>query len=218
MANQKNIPTVLVIFGATGDLMTKKITPALYNLFLKGKLPKLFRIVGVARRPLSRDEFRTHITRILEKNETFKIQKRLTEEFLNYFYYHQGTFDKEKDYASLAKELGRVDDEWKVCSNKLFYLSVPPHYYEVIFRHLASSGLTIPCGPDEGWTRVLVEILPRNNEVEPKDKRACLSKPSIRHQLYPALLLNSHNPFLYQRFLDDSKNNLRILQLVFFEF
>src|SRR3989344_3394388 len=146
MANQKNIPTVLVIFGATGDLMTKKITPALYNLFLKGKLPKLFR-----------DEFRTHITRILEKNETFKIQKRLTEEFLNYFYYHQGTFDKEKDYASLAKELGRVDDEWKVCSNKLFYLSVPPHYYEVIFRHLASSGLTIPCGPDEGWTRVLVE-------------------------------------------------------------
>src|SRR3990167_9756861 len=157
MANQKNIPTVLVIFGATGDLMTKKITPALYNLFLKGKLPKLFRIVGVARRPLSRDEFRTHITRILEKNETFKIQKRLTEEFLNYFYYHQGTFDKEKDYASLAKELGRVDDEWKVCSNKLFYLSVPPHYYEVIFRHLASSGLTIPCGPDEGWTRVLVE-------------------------------------------------------------
>ena len=157
MVSPKNIPTVLVIFGATGDLMTKKITPALYNLFLKGKLPKLFRIVGVARRPLSREEFQKHITRILEKNETFSIQKRLTEEFLNYFYYHQGTFDQEKDYTTLAKELGRVDDEWKVCSNKLFYLSVPPQYYETIFRNLASSGLTIPCGPDEGWTRVLVE-------------------------------------------------------------
>ncbi len=157
MVSPKNIPTVVVIFGATGDLMTKKITPALYNLFLKGKLPKLFRIVGVARRPLSREEFQKHITKILEKNETFTIQKKLTEEFLNYFHYHQGTFESEKDYLSLAKDLGRVDDEWKVCSNKLFYLSVPPEYYEKIFRHLASSGLTLPCGPDEGWTRVLVE-------------------------------------------------------------
>lgn len=157
MVDQKNIPTVLVIFGATGDLMTKKITPALFNLFLKGKLPKLFRVVGVARRPLSRENFQLHITKILENNETFKVQKRLTEEFLSFFYYHQGAFNKEKDYKRLAEDLGRVDEEWKVCSNKLFYLAVPPESYEIIFRNLASSGLTIPCGPDEGWTRVLVE-------------------------------------------------------------
>jgi glucose-6-phosphate 1-dehydrogenase len=48
-----NIPTALVVFGATGDLMTKKITPALYNLFTKNKLPKLFRVIGYARRPLT---------------------------------------------------------------------------------------------------------------------------------------------------------------------
>jgi len=36
-----NIPTALVVFGATGDLMTKKITPALYNLFTKNKQPAI---------------------------------------------------------------------------------------------------------------------------------------------------------------------------------
>jgi len=50
-----------------------------------------------------------------------------------------------------------VDGEWKVCSNKLFYLAVPPQNYESIFTHLKSSGLTLPCSPEEGWTRVIVE-------------------------------------------------------------
>ncbi len=44
-----------------------------------------------------------------------------------------------------------------MCSNKVFYLAVPPSDYELIFRQLAASGLTIECSDDTGWTRVLVE-------------------------------------------------------------
>lgn len=152
-----NIPTVLVIFGATGDLMTKKITPALFNLLKKGKLPKMFRVIGVARRNLSREQFHEHITQILKTSDEWNGSKKDAERFLNFFYYHQGTFESRADYDSLARELGHIDGEWKVCSNKLFYLAVPPQFYETIFTHLAGSGLTIPCGPEEGWTRVLVE-------------------------------------------------------------
>lgn len=152
-----NVPTVLVIFGATGDLMTKKITPALFNLHQKGKLPTLFRVIGVGRRNLSCEEFHTHITKILKESDEWSDNKKEAEKFLNLFYYHRGRFEDPQDYHSLAVELGRVDGEWKVCSNKLFYLAVPPQFYEMIFKHLAGSGLTIPCGPDEGWTRVLVE-------------------------------------------------------------
>lgn len=152
-----NIPTVLVIFGATGDLMTKKITPALFNLHQKGKLPKMFRVIGVARRNLSREQFHGHIIKILKESDEWTGNKKEAERFLNFFYYHPGRFEERADYDSLAVELGRVDGEWKVCSNKLFYLAVPPQFYEMIFKHLAGSGLTIPCGPEEGWTRVLVE-------------------------------------------------------------
>lgn len=179
-----NIPTVLVIFGATGDLMTKKITPALFNLFQKGKLPKLFRIIGVARRNISREEFHTHITQILKKSDEWNGNKKEAERFLNFFYYHQGKFETRKDYDTLAHELGRVDGEWKVCSNKLFYLAVPPQFYETIFKHLAGSGLTIPCGPEEGWTRVLVEKPFGSDEDTAEKLDLLLAKLFKEEQIY----------------------------------
>ena len=53
--------------------------------------------------------------------------------------------------------MGAIQEEWGVCSNKVFYLAVPPSDYELIFRQLSASGLTIECSDDTGWTRVLVE-------------------------------------------------------------
>lgn len=153
----KNIPTVLIIYGATGDLMSRKIAPALFNLYKKDKLPKLFRVVAVARRDLTQEDFHQYITDILIKKLDLEKDDAQLKEFLKYILYHQGEFKEENTYLSLARLLGRTDDEWKVCSNKLFYLAVPPDLYEMMFNHLYSSGLTIPCGPDEGWTRVLVE-------------------------------------------------------------
>lgn len=152
-----NIPTALVVFGATGDLMTKKITPALFNLFTKNKLPKLFRVIGYARRPMTDEQFRLHVSRIILTNKHIKKNKSDLNDFLKRFFYNQGKFESLIDYKSLAKDLGRVDEEWKVCSNKLFYTAVPPEHYQTIFQNLHDSGLTIPCGPEEGWTRVLVE-------------------------------------------------------------
>src|SRR6201998_1446979 len=49
-------PTIIVIFGASGDLTKRKLLPALFHLEQNGLLPKEFAIVGVARRPLG-DEF-----------------------------------------------------------------------------------------------------------------------------------------------------------------
>src|SRR5438105_395731 len=121
-----NIPTALVIFGATGDLMTKKITPALYNLFTKKKLPKMFRLIGYARRPLTDEQFRDHVSQILRTNKLVKKNNLELKAFLSCFFYKQGRFEALKDYKNLAHDLGRVDDEWKVCSNKLFYTAVPP--------------------------------------------------------------------------------------------
>jgi hypothetical protein len=49
-------PTILVIFGASGDLTKRKLLPALFHLEQNNLLPEEFAIVGVARRPLG-DEF-----------------------------------------------------------------------------------------------------------------------------------------------------------------
>lgn len=153
----KNIPTVFIIYGATGDLMGKKIVPALFHLYKKGKFPHLFKIIGVSRREWSEEEFVNYIHELLIHHSQEKMTNEQIQKFLTYFLYHQGDFQDMSSYKTLAERMGIIDGQWNVCSNKLFYLAVPPHYYKNIFEHLSHSGLTIPCGPEEGWTRVIVE-------------------------------------------------------------
>lgn len=137
--------------------MGKKIVPALFHLYKKGKFPKLFRIIGFSRRKITEAEFIHFVRDILTKHSKNSIAREDLDKFLAYFLYQQGDFEDIASYKTLASRMGIIDGEWNVCSNKLFYLAVPPHYYKGIFEHLSSSGLTIPCGPDEGWTRVIVE-------------------------------------------------------------
>jgi glucose-6-phosphate 1-dehydrogenase len=147
----ENFPTILIIFGATGDLMERKLLPAIFNLHQTGFLPKLFQVVGFAKENFTEDEYRDWLRKNLPK------KNKKSETFLNKFFYQAGFFEEYQNYLTLGKRLGLVDREWRVCANKLFYLAVPPNYYEIIFKNLAKSGLTKPCGPKEGWTRVLVE-------------------------------------------------------------
>ncbi len=146
--------SIFVIFGATGDLMTKKLVPALYELYRKKMLPPLFQIVGFSRREITPAEFQKQIEGIITSGAKDVSHAAA---FAKLFTYTQGVFDSKEAYQSLAEYLGRKDGEWRLCSNKLFYLAVPPEHYGTIFENLKGSGLTIPCSPEEGWTRVIVE-------------------------------------------------------------
>ena len=53
---------IMVIFGASGDLTKRKLIPALFNLAKEDYLPQDFALVGVARTPMSSEEFRAKIT------------------------------------------------------------------------------------------------------------------------------------------------------------
>lgn len=150
-----NIPTVLAVFGATGDLMTKKIIPALFHLFQKNKLPRFFKVVGFSNEELSDESFRDFVFKILSLHKDISI--KTCKDFCELFSFERGLFQNKAGYRDLVKSLKEIDDNWGVCSNKLFYLAVPPQFYEIIFQNLAASGLTKPCSKEEGWSRVLVE-------------------------------------------------------------
>ena len=100
----KNIPTVLVIFGATGDLISKKIAPALYHLFTKNKLPNMFKVIGYSRRDWTDEDFREHIREII-RNHKHIVNKTQLEQFASHFFYHGGNFDDKNDYTKLAGEV-----------------------------------------------------------------------------------------------------------------
>jgi len=152
----KNAPTILVILGATGDLMKKKIVPAIYHLFEKHELPDLFRVVGFSRQDLEDLSFRQAVNNMLLEHKG-SVDQKIVPQFLNLFSYTQGIFEDKNAYHNLDKALKKIDESLGVCTNKLFYLAVPPQFYEIIFKQLAASGLTKPCSEEEGWTRVIVE-------------------------------------------------------------
>ncbi len=153
---RRNIPTILVILGATGDLAARKISPALFSLHRRGLLPDNFKVLGLARRKLTDTTFQGYIWKALKEHGHVK-RKSEAEPFLEKFAFESGDLSEAKEYRGLAKRVEDIDKDWGVCSNKLFYLAVPPNLYENTFKNLSSSGLTDPCSPEEGWTRVLVE-------------------------------------------------------------
>ncbi|MEO5635234.1 MAG: glucose-6-phosphate dehydrogenase [Candidatus Paceibacterota bacterium] len=151
----------LAIFGVTGDLYQNKLASSLFNLFSNGFLPSEFKIVGFARRPLTNEEFRNFTKEAISKKNKIPDQKTLSS-FLEKLQYLQGDLENLESFKDLSHTLSEKDKELGFCSNKLFYLAVPPNLYESIFNNISKAGLTIPCAPglrdkDGAWTRVLVE-------------------------------------------------------------
>jgi len=149
------LPTIIVIFGITGDLVKKKILKALYHLYRKKRLPSKFRVYGFSRRDYNNDKLLAYLKDIMV-SENFKEPEKY-DSFLNAFSYVRGDFFEKEAYGRLAKLLGQIDGQWSICSNKLYYLAVPPKSYSDIITNLHQTGLTKPCSPEEGWTRVILE-------------------------------------------------------------
>lgn len=152
-------PTTIVIFGVTGDLSRRKLLPSLLDLFVKGCLPPAFNLVGFSRRTWDDATFKQFVRGVFAQKH--RHPKRTTERFIRHISYQYGQLDDVASYQTLAQKLDAIDDAGKTCTNKLFYLAVPPDLYGAIFNHLAQSKLVLGCrnkhGRNGGWTRILVE-------------------------------------------------------------
>lgn len=144
MVEQTNI----VIFGATGDLTKRKLIPALYNLYVKERLPENFRIVGFARREWSHDYLREVAH---EGVQTFSEQSYKDEHwqpFAERIFYVQGNLDQPEDFQRLADFLGDTP------ASNLYYMATAPRFFTDIASNLAGVGLAEGNG---GWRRLVVE-------------------------------------------------------------
>ncbi|MBI2989889.1 MAG: glucose-6-phosphate dehydrogenase [Candidatus Magasanikbacteria bacterium] len=177
------IPTILVVLGATGDLVKKKIAPSVYHLYINKRLPTRFRVVGMARREMSNDQFRKQMRADIQER-ILEADKKMVNEIIERFSYTTGEFSDATSFANLKNELENIDNEWGVCTNKLFYLAVPPEHFEIIFQNMAKVGLNIPCGGELGWTRLLVEKPFGADEKSAKKLFTLLKKYFKEKQLY----------------------------------
>ncbi len=128
-------------FGASGDLTSKKLMPALYSLFTNNYLPTSFYIIGCARTELTDDSFRDRVRAFLE-NSSLNNEGKI-DEFLGRLYYQQIKYDDPASYDDLSGRIESLDKENSIPANRLFYLAVPPNLYNNISNMLGSSGLSV---------------------------------------------------------------------------
>lgn len=134
-------PTIIVIFGASGDLNARKLLPAIYNLGLDNLLPPDFCFVGYGRKAIKDDDFREMARDSIKEFSRRSIEAGIWESLQNNIYYHAGSYDQEKDFAALARRLGEKEKEFGREAQFVFYISTPPNVFAPILDNLGSSGL-----------------------------------------------------------------------------
>ncbi len=144
-------PTSIVIFGASGDLTWRKLIPALYNNFKKGRLSACAHIVGFARRPIPDAEFRQHLRTGVQQFSTDTYDEVTWNTFSALLHYFQGDLDNEADFVRLADFLNTLESS---PSNRLYYLATAPEFYAGISAALGKAGMA---SQQSGWRRIIVE-------------------------------------------------------------
>ncbi len=132
-------PFSLVLFGASGHLARLKLYPALYILAQKKRLPAQYAIIGFARSDMDDDSFRTSVEESIRR-EVPEPNAAALKEFLSHVHYHQGQYDRESDFTSLAAKLTKLEKGWKGQA-RLAYYSVPPAVFTQISENLCRGGV-----------------------------------------------------------------------------
>ncbi|MHB8149480.1 MAG: glucose-6-phosphate dehydrogenase [Desulfobulbia bacterium] len=128
-------PCDFVLFGAHGDLATRKLVPSLYQLDKAGLLEPDLRIVGVARREMTADEY---VTLARESLATFmkeEVDNAVWERFAGRLRYVQLDLASHDQYRKLCEI---IDPAKRVMVN---YCAVPPSIYGEICKGLSQAGL-----------------------------------------------------------------------------
>src|SRR3989337_250583 len=156
MEKKTNLPpTILFIFGGSGDLANRKLIPAIYNLFLDEQLPEKFIVIGVGRTAFPNiDEYRN---KLLEGIKQFSRRKEKIEEkwtsFAPLISYHEMDLTSDDSYNKMKIWISEKNKEWGVIPNVLFYLAVAPQLAPGIAHKLSAQKIC----EDFQHTRIVFE-------------------------------------------------------------
>jgi glucose-6-phosphate 1-dehydrogenase len=118
-----------VFFGATGDLASKQVFPALQAMIRHGHFD--MPIIGVARSAENLDQLRVHACESLERHGG--VDARAFSTLSSKLQYVKGDYNSQATFGDLRKALGTA-------SRPVYYLAVPPSSFATVAEGLAKSG------------------------------------------------------------------------------
>jgi len=150
-------PSVLVLFGSTGDLAHRKVLPALYHLWRTDLLPHEFRVLAIGRRPFDDESFREGVKTSLEKySRVLPLDAAAWRSFAERISYQRLDFDEAMGFDGLETVLDKMDEEHGTRGNRLFYLATQPSQFAEIVAQLGRVGLDHERA-ESGWRRIVIE-------------------------------------------------------------
>lgn len=146
MKNKNNLsPTILFIFGGSGDLAKRKLIPALFNLFIDHYLPEKFIVVGVGRTTFSSDE--EYRSKLLEGVKEFSRRKNgidsQWQQFASLITYHEMDLMADEPYKKMTAWINDKAKEWQIDPTVIFYLAVAPQLAPGIAQKLSEQNMCI---------------------------------------------------------------------------
>ncbi|MCP4141595.1 MAG: glucose-6-phosphate dehydrogenase [Chloroflexi bacterium] len=178
--------TSIVIFGASGDLTWRKLIPALYNNFKKGRLDECANIVGFARRDWDDNFFRTRLREGVEKFSADTFDEKIWEDFATRLRYFRGNLDQSNDFSKLhtflhelesthvfanpertfgvkqspakrAETASQKDARRVNSANRLYYLATAPSFYAPVTGFLGDANMAKENKSAGTWRRIIIE-------------------------------------------------------------
>ncbi len=145
-------PCVLIIFGASGDLTSRKLFPALYSLAVRRLLPERFGVVGVARTQQTTRQWAAAMKAGVKQYGRDPFDESVWKSLTEGLRYVATDFADDEGQNRVAEALGDLDEERGTEGNRLYYLAVPPAAFEMIVNELGERKSRV-----RGWTRLIVE-------------------------------------------------------------
>ncbi len=149
-AERRAPPCILVVFGASGDLTSRKLMPALAELAMNRQLPSAFSVIGVARTEMSDDDFRERMEKAgPDHNPAWS-------SLVAGFRYVAGDYGEHETFERLKEVLDEVDSDRGIGGNRVYYLATVPTVFADVADELGEHGMA-KSTDDDAFVRVVIE-------------------------------------------------------------
>ncbi len=146
--------SIVVIFGAVGDLSKRKLAPALYNLMLENWMPEDFAVIGVSYHEHVDESLKQLLRESIDEfSRNGKTEDAAWKKFADNVSYFKADFTDEAIYNRLNEKILEIEEGWNKKANRVFYLSVAPRFIDDISININKARLA----EDARKARIVVE-------------------------------------------------------------
>ena len=173
----------ILIFGASGDLTSRKLIPALFELYQSGHLGANSPIIGIARREISDEQFRSEmIEAVRSESRSNNISEDEAASFAQRLFYRQLDLEAPETFPQLRSKVEAIETDCGASGHRVAYLATAPSLFVPAVKALSGAEM-IPVEENGQWLRVVVEK-PFGHDLATaqalsRDLKGLLSEPQI---------------------------------------